>query len=141
MSEEKENATAIELECPSCAEVNTIDTQRTIHCKKCSKPITGHRYKLAGLAIIPFVLGAAGYGFVDWKFLAEDRYPLRHEYSLVDACINGNQSALSWQNHSRKQTVCFCAVEKTIENYAYADYRKDQSAFIRIMNSNLRECI
>lgn len=140
MSEAKENSTAIELECPSCNEVNKIDPRRSIPCKKCAKSITGRRYKIGAIGVIPFIFGVAGYSFVDRQFLEEERYPLEYEYALVDACINGNQAGLSWQSYTKKQNTCLCAVEQTINDVPYPNFRDDQSVFAGQLHKNIPNC-
>lgn len=141
MSEPKENTKAIELECPGCAEVNTFDQQQPIICKKCTKSMSGRRYKVASLGVLPFIFGAVGYGLVDRQILAEERYPLEYEFAVANSCINGDQSGLSWQSYSKKQDICLCAVGKTINGYPYSDFKKDPKAFSTSFNRNISECL
>ena len=140
MTEPNTESTTIEIECQGCSEENSIDFQRSIPCKKCAKPITGKRYKLAPLGLIPFLFGIASYDILDRTVFSEDRYPLQVEYSMVDACINSDQRPISRQQYSEKQTLCLCAVEKTIEDYSYSNFRRNQQEFPERLRSSLTEC-
>ncbi|MCH8500127.1 MAG: hypothetical protein LAT63_16770 [Marinobacter sp.] len=82
----KIEASDIELDCPHCSEINAVNFGNAITCAKCEKPLTGHRYriKIFSLGVIPFLVGFAGYGYVDRNYLSESRYPLNVEYSMVN---------------------------------------------------------
>lgn len=130
----------IELECQSCSEVNKIDTNRKIPCQKCAKPITGRRYKVGALAVMPFLFGAAGFSFVDRQFIEEERYPFKYEYALVDGCINSYPSALNKQNYAEKQDICLCAVELTIGDISFSDFTDDHKSFSKQLVRNIPAC-
>ncbi|KPP96783.1 hypothetical protein [Marinobacter sp. HL-58] len=143
MTEEIENSTAVSVNCPACAAVNELDQHRKIECKKCQKPITGHKYGARGAlpAVLAFTVGFTGYGLVDRNFLDAKRYPMELEYAMVNACANGDQNALLREDYETKQEVCLCAVGKTVETVPYSELDERKSELRALLFSKLPECL
>ena len=142
MTQEIENSTTVSVNCPACSAVNELDQHRKIECDECQKPITGHKYraKKAVSASLAFAVGFAGYGLVDRKLLDEKRYPMELEYALVNACTNGDISALPRGLYESKQEICLCAVDKTIKALPYNELDERKSELKTVLSASAGAC-
>lgn len=142
MTREIERSTTVSVNCPSCSAVNELDQRREIECEKCENPITGHKYGAKGAlpAVLAFTVGFTGYGLVDHNFLDAKRYPMELEYAMVNACANGDLSALPRELHESKQEICICAVGKTVEVLPYNELEERKSEIRQVLSSSVKEC-
>lgn len=142
MTKEIEHSTTVSVNCPACSAVNELDQHRNIECEKCEKPITGHKYGARGAlpAVLAFTVGFTGYGLVDRNFLDTKRYPMKQEYSMVNACANGDFGALSRERYESKQEICLCAVGKFVEAVPYNELAERKPELKAILDSSVREC-
>jgi len=142
MNKDVENATSITVTCSSCSASNALDQQRRIKCEKCEEPLTGHKYggKVALPAVLAFTVGFSGYGLVNRNFLETERYPMKVEYAIVDACANGDSGFLPRELYESKREICLCAVEKTVEALPYSEFEERKSEFWGLLASNVDAC-
>jgi ribosomal protein S27AE len=142
MTKETESSTLLIVNCPACSAGNELDQHHRIDCGKCEKPITGHTYAVKGVsAMFAFDVGVAGYGLVDRNLLNTERYPMELEYAMVNACANGDLSALPRQMYESKQEVCLCAIEKVEEALPYSELEERESEFRGVLQSSVSECL
>jgi hypothetical protein len=142
MNKDVNNATTVTVTCSSCSANNELDQQRQINCEKCEEPITGHKYGAKGAlsAVLAFTVGFTGYGLVDRNFLETERYPMKIEYAMVNACTNADLSALAAELYQTKQEICLCAVEKTVQALPYSEFTDRRSEFRGLLSSNVDKC-
>ena len=142
MTQEVENSTTVSVNCPACSAVNELNQHRKIECEKCQKPITGHKYGAKGAlsAVLAFTVGFTGYGLVDRNFLDDKRYPMELEYALVNACTNGDISALPQRLYESKQEICICTVNKTIRALPYNELDERKSELKTVLSASAKEC-
>jgi len=63
-------------------------------------------------------------------FGTEDRYPLRVEYELAKACIDGGGARLSQAAYLSKQEQCLCTLEATMKKIPFDEYKKSAAEFV-----------
>jgi hypothetical protein len=63
-------------------------------------------------------------------FGTEDRYPLRVEYELAKACIDGGGARLSHAAYLAKQEQCLCTLEATMKKVPFDKYKKSAAEFV-----------
>ena len=142
MAKELEHSTTLSINCPSCSAVNELEQHGNIACEKCENPITGHKYGAKGAlpAVLAFTVGFTGYGLIDRNFLDTKRYPLELEYAMVNACTNGDISALPRGLYESKQEICLCAVGKTVKALPYNELDERKSELKTLLSVSAREC-
>lgn len=59
----------------------------------------------------------------------EHRYPIRVEYELAKACIDGSGGLLSRDSYLAKQERCLCTLEATMRKIPYKEYTESSDAF------------
>lgn len=91
-------------------------------------------------AILAFAVGVAGYSVVDRNVLDSNRYPLNVEYAMVNACTNGDLSALPRELYDSKQEICLCAVEKIVDDVPLSELKGGKAEFGQILAKGLDEC-
>ncbi|WP_281544946.1 hypothetical protein [Grimontia sp. SpTr1] len=120
------------IECPHCATSNKIEFAEHIICCECDKSFKGQSFgKLkkplisAGTAAI---IGLVS-GFKIEQLMDENRYPVSVEYAIVDTCVNSSAQPLSISQYKDKRQVCLCAVEATVSQVSYRDFKESQILF------------
>ena len=86
-------------------------------------------------------MGVGGAHFVDHHILEKARYPLGVEYSIVDACLNGDSMPLDQSLYKNKRKICICAVEETTQDIPYADLDDRMTDFKKLLYDNMSECL
>ena len=64
----------------------------------------------------------AGGVYIDEK-IETDRYPMSIEHSLIENCISSYQKPLNKLDIRKKKEVCICALEDTIDDVSYSEYK------------------
>lgn len=70
----------------------------------------------------------------------EDRYPLRAEYEIVDACVSGARYPMSQQPRRVKTEICLCALERTAADMSYSEIRKSEPEFLARFRQHTANC-
>ena len=134
----------IEITCGSCSKDNTIKLSNELKCKHCEEEITGKKYIKKPWILIPTTIavlsGVAGGVYIDEK-IETDRYPMSIEHSLIENCISSYEKPLNRSNIRKKKEVCICALEDTINDISYSEYKDSKSLFIRVFENKSRECM
>lgn len=71
------------------------------------------------------IVGAYSIGMLG----SHDRYPLRIEYEIAKACIDGGDARLSRNVYIAKQERCLCALEETMKKISYDKYENSNEEF------------
>lgn len=134
----------IEIICGSCSKENTVKLSNELKCKHCEDKITGKKYIRKPWILIPTTIvvlsGVAGGVYIDEKF-ETDRYPMSIEHSLIENCISSYEKPLDRSNIRKKKEVCICALEDTISDVSYSEYKDSKSLFIRVFGNKAKGCI
>jgi phage FluMu protein Com len=133
----------MKIECPHCQELNQIEFAEYIKCSKCEKSLKGYNYrkfsKLVLSASSAIVIGAIG-GYKANGYMDDVRYPLEVEYSIVDTCVNSSGNAMSISWYKNKRDICLCALESSMSDVSYSDYKSDKTAFMTAFKRNANSC-
>ncbi|MBE1275501.1 hypothetical protein [Enterovibrio baiacu] len=131
------------IECPHCATNNSIDFAEHITCCECKKSFKGQSFRKlkkpllsAGTAVVLGIIG----GIKTEQFLDENRYPIHVEYAIVDTCLNSSNRTLHISQYKDKRSVCLCAIESTIANVSYRDFKESQKLFNEPFKAAIAEC-
>lgn len=60
----------------------------------------------------------------------ESRYPLRIEYELAKACIDGGSARLSRELYLAKQEQCLCTIEAATKKISYDEFKESTDKFV-----------
>jgi hypothetical protein len=129
------------IECPKCFKTNNLNLEAKINCGHCKEEISGYTYKKPLIsAATALIIGAGGFYAADRYVLADDRYPVLHEYSIVDSCLSNHREPISYSIYGNKRKVCICTLEETMKEVSYNDFKKDQTHFFRAFEKNVKNC-
>ena len=139
----KKKIETLNINCPNCDKENTIKLSSEIKCKHCQEPLTKTKYEkfkepLIG-TVTAMIIGAFG-GHQIIEYFDADRYPMNVEHSILENCISSYNEPLRTSQIRHKKEVCVCALSKTIKNYDYDEFKKDQDEFLIIFENNSKEC-
>lgn len=70
----------------------------------------------------------------------ENRYPIRVEYELARACVDGGEARLPYETYLAKQERCLCTLEETIKKVSYDKYKKSASEFVSAFREAAPAC-
>lgn len=134
----------IKITCSKCSKDNTVKLSDQLNCKHCEEEITGKKYIRKPWILIPTTLavisGLAGGVYLDEK-IETDRFPMAVEHSLIESCISSYEEPLSRSNIRKKKEVCVCALEDTIKDVSYSEYKESHSLFFRVFKNKAEECM
>lgn len=134
----------IEITCGSCSKENTIKLSNELNCKHCEVEITGKKYIYKPWILIPTTVavlsGLAGGVYIDEK-METDRYPMTIEHSLLESCISSYKRPLKSSHIRKKKEVCVCALEDSIKEVSYSEYKDSNNMFIRVFELKAKDCI
>lgn len=131
----------MKIECPKCFKENNLNLEAKVNCGHCKEDITGYTYKKPLMsAATALIIGAGGFYAADHFVLADDRYPVTTEYSIIDSCLNNYRGPVAYRIYDEKREVCICTLEKMMEDVSYKDFREDQGKFIKLFESKVKEC-
>lgn len=86
------------------------------------------------------LIGAYGTYKVSDTFFEQERYPLRVEYEIVDACVNSSARALLSKSYVKKKEICLCALEATSRTVSYREMQNDPAVFTSAFKNNASSC-
>lgn len=143
VKKEKKQIETLNINCPSCNEENTVKLSSKIECKHCQEPLTKTKYEKIKTPFIKMltavIIGSVG-GHQIIEYFDTDRYPMSIEHSILENCISSYQEPLSTSRIRNKKDVCVCTLYKTIKEYDYGEFKKNQNDFLDIFESKSREC-
>lgn len=132
------------IECPSCSKDNEISFSENIICCECNNSFSGHSYKKFKKPFISataaLIIGAFGTYKADQIFFKVDRYPTSIEYEIIDLCTNSSRVVLEREKHIKKTKLCICALNKTMQEVSYKEFRKSESDFSTRFRRNVDSC-
>jgi len=133
----------INISCPNCDEENSVKLSSEIKCKNCEESLTGIKYAklkkpLIGTFTALMIGGFGGHEAIE--YFDTDRYPMSVEHSILENCISSYDEPLSTSRIRNKKDVCVCTFYKTIKEYNYGEYKKNQDAFLNTFKTKSREC-
>ena len=144
VKKEKKPIETLNINCPSCNEENIVKLSSEIKCKHCEEPLTKTKY---GKLKTPFIgtitaviIGSIG-GHQIVEYFDTDRYPMNVEHSILENCISSYDEPLRSSYIRNKKEICICAFQKTLKEYDYEEYEKDQSGFLNTFETKSKECM
>tara|TARA_R110000744_G_scaffold52291_1_gene112084 strand:+ start:399 stop:803 length:405 start_codon:yes stop_codon:yes gene_type:complete len=133
----------MQIECPACQEANQIEYAENIKCGKCEKTLANHYYKRFKKPIISTTFAvciAALGGYQVEKAISDDRYPMAIEYELINICSSEQLYSLPHKSAKEKTSLCVCALEKTVDDIVYSDFKENEKQFVSRFKSNIVAC-
>lgn len=126
----------------NCSKVDKeVQANLIVECKTCKLILYNKTfikpYKIAMLLLI------SGYGasnFIDYA-VSDNRYPLAVEYEVLSSCINSDRGLLSSSTYSRKQDVCLCALEETMNEISYVRFNLNRESFFKVLRDHKNQCL
>lgn len=74
-------------------------------------------------------------------FGAEERYPLRVEYEIAKACVDGSNARLPHDSYLAKQEQCLCTLEAVMKKISYEKYKQSTTEFAATFRKVAPACI
>jgi len=130
----------MKIVCPNCNNENQFDLTAKIQCNECGKDISKYTYKkpiLSGVAIL--TIGVLGGQFTDYA-VTDNRYPLNVEYAVMKSCVNSYAGSMLKNYYLRKEQLCLCALEDTMNDISYIRYKVSEKSFSEAFRKNIRAC-
>lgn len=132
------------IECPHCNEVNTLEFAENIHCHKCQSSFKGFSFKKHKKSIIgtgtALLLGAYGGIKADSYFLEPKRYSTSAIYEIVSYCANPTGNKLTKSRQEELAKSCICALDKTMKEIGEGELAVKSKEFIRTFNKHNKTC-
>jgi len=131
----------VEIKCPECGMNNTIDLPLDHKCQKCSAALISGKNTKKKISALSAAL-IAGLGTHQLYQHLNDRYPMTHEYIIIDACINESSRPMKLTRLLKKGKICICALEKTQTDFDKNAYfnEDNKNAFINAFEANADQC-
>ena len=140
------NKNVLTLDCPSCNQKNTYQTQTEFKCQACDANVGGIHFVKKKFMVpakyLVWISAACGVGAVN--LLSADRLPYAAEYTLMDACISGDRRVITTSVWKNKAEVCGCMLKEALENVGTGRDRNEPDeviqAFGLAMRSSTADC-
>ena len=130
--------------CPSCSTENNIDIGREISCGKCHTSLSGFVYRKYKKPLISamsaLIIGAYGAYKIEDVYFEYTRYPLKLEYAIIDSCVTSDREKISLTAFANKKHICLCALEKSMSEVPYAEFKENTNEFFSTFRSKVYEC-
>ncbi|MFY8299503.1 hypothetical protein AAEU28_12105 [Pseudoalteromonas sp. SS15] len=124
----------------NCEEQAEVGATVKFHCNICDSEIEKFTLKKPlKAASLAAVLAYGGFQFIDYA-ITDNRYPLKVEYSVLEACANSYQEPLSYSSYGAKKELCLCALEDTMNEISYIRYQFDEKVFLKAFERNAGQC-
>lgn len=94
----------------------------------------------SAVAGVLMLLTAGAGGYVLAVATDDDRYPVRVEYQIAHACIDGAERRLPREDYVAKREVCLCALEKTMPQVSYREVEKANPKFAEVFRKETNAC-
>lgn len=120
------------------------NSKTEIKCKKCEEPLTQTNYakpKQPFIVILTSVIIVSVGMHQITKHFDTNRYPISVEHSILENCISSYDEPLRASRIKNKKDVCVCAFYKTLKEYDYEEFKKNQYDFLNTFENKSRECI
>lgn len=124
----------------SCGDKEILKANLKVYCDTCSNVVYRKHYAK------PFKAAAIGalvcYGSLNFFEYAvtDNRYPLKTEYAILEACTNPNQKPVTRYIYGNRQKICLCALEDTMNEISHLRYLVNKSSFISAFEDNAKSC-
>lgn len=130
----------MQIECPKCHKENNIKLNAIVRCGHCQEELSSHKFKkhiISSGAML--AVGIVGGQIADYV-INDNRYPIKTEYSIIDACNNSYSELVSLSVYSRRKEICLCSMEKTMNEISYIRYKVDHESFASAFSKNSEIC-
>lgn len=134
-----ETTNTLQLECPKCKKINTVEMSSPITCQHCKETLTNKKSK--NMLAVFFVAAAIGLGAghtLDDSF-EPNRYPVEDELAIIEQCASTRRGMYSPQYNEKRQ-ACACALIETQKVYDYEDFKEDRTQFLVNFRKNVMHC-
>lgn len=139
-----DEASPLKLECPKCGKENNIKSSVTIRCGECKEDLTENIYKEKPWLLKPLLLlfvGAIGWPQIKDFADIDNRYPLKTEVEILDACRSNSRKPVARNVYIQKSEVCVCALDMTQNSMNFGEFKDSTSDFLRKFDLNAEVCI
>ncbi len=130
------------VECPACSNQQSLRNPEA--CGQCRTSFSGHLYRKYKKPLLSattaLFIGAYGSYKISDVFFDHERYPLRIEYEIVNACVNSSERIVSSSVYLKKHDVCLCAQQATSRTISYGEMEADPHAFTAAFKRNAAGC-
>ncbi len=120
-----------------------IYIEENITCSNC-KQIQKKKLTIKPLFIGTFFTLIAG-GYSGYKISnithSSERYPVKTEFSIIDYCINGDNTFHNIKDLKVKKDICIHAYYKTIQEVNYDDFRDNNNTFTKLFRKNINKSL
>ena len=127
----------IQCENESCN--NDIYIEENITCPSCKQ------IQKKKLMIKPLVMGTtlalisaySAYEISSKLHSSTKRYPVKTEFSIINHCINGDNTLQYIKDLTVKKNICIEAYNKTIQDVKLDDFKENHKIFTKLFRENI----
>jgi len=127
----------IQCENESCK--NDIYIEENITCPSCKQ------IQKKKLMIKPLVMGTtlalisaySAYEISSKLHSSTKRYPVKTEFSIINHCINGDNTLQYIKDLTVKKNICIEAYNKTIQDVKLDDFKENHMIFTKLFRENI----
>lgn len=127
----------IQCENESCK--NDIYIEENITCPSCKQ------IQKKKLMIKPLVMGTtlalisaySAYEISSKLHSSTKRYPVKTEFSIINNCINGDNTLQYIKDLTVKKNICIEAYNKTIQDVKLDDFKENHKIFTKLFRENI----
>ncbi|CAM3474402.1 hypothetical protein [Parendozoicomonas haliclonae] len=124
-----------------CGNEVELGAEIQLHCQKCQQKFEKFDIKKpAKVALITAALAYGGSIFIDYA-ITDNRYPIKTEYALMKACLDGDVRPVRYTHYSKKNEICACALEDTMNEISYTRSLVDEKGLARAFGKNAKACM
>lgn len=124
----------------SCGETADTHASLKVYCSTCSNVLLRKIYKRPfKSAFIGIVLSYGGLNFVEYA-ITDNRYPLKTEFAILNACMSPNQMPVARGVYGERQEMCLCALEDTMNEISHIRYLVNKNGFLDAFEANASKC-
>jgi len=123
-----------------CGDDAKLGATLKVYCKTCKNVIKkfsiNKPLKAAGITIFIAYGSSQGINYA----ITDNRYPLKTEYNLLEACTKLDRKLLSTKVFKKKRKVCLCTLTDTMNEISYSRYIVDKDGFFESFRTNIKTC-
>jgi len=134
-----ETTNTLQLKCPKCKKMNTVEMSSPITCHHCKETLTNKKSKnMLAVVVVAAAIGLGAGHTLDDSF-EPNRYPVEDELAIIEQCASTRSGMYGYQYQEKRQ-ACSCALIETQKVYDYESFKENQMQFLTEFKEHVMQC-